>query len=105
MKIKGSELRQWMDEAWPGPGEDWYWDHDLFDEPDPNATYSTDEIGPILHQGSGEDPTEGYGYDLAALIRKWRKTRTHTAIVLTVPNGDVEEVLSLAAERRWSVSK
>lgn len=30
MKIKGIELNAFMDQAWPG--DDRYWEHDLFDE-------------------------------------------------------------------------
>lgn len=85
MKIKGSELQQFLDEAWPG--KDWYWDHECFDEyPEPGVTYDTYELGNVLYQGKmGCDPTNGQGYDLGALIRAWRKTRTHDLLYVAVP--------------------
>lgn len=85
MKIKGAELKAWMDDAWPGA--DWYWDHDLFDdEPDLLANYDTDDLGDLRYQGRpGGDPTCGEGYDLPKLIRAWRKTHGKTIMVVAVP--------------------
>jgi hypothetical protein len=90
MKIKGAELQQFTEEAWPG--EDWYWDHGLFDEPDLDETYETDDVGPILYQGLGDDPSGGKGYDLGALIRKWRKARDFDQFTIQVKKPDVERV-------------
>jgi len=94
MKIKGAELQQFMDEGWPGGTdcEDWFWDHDLFDDPDPLATYDTYDIGPLLYQGKSEDPTNGLGVDLAVAIRKWRKERDTAVTIVRVPNGKEAEL-------------
>lgn len=87
MKIKGSELIAFLAEAWPTPADSWFWDHDLFEEPDPDTIYETSDIGGIYFQGSGEDPTKGEGYDLGSLIRKWRKGRAYDVLTVTVPRA------------------
>jgi len=92
VKIKGAELAAWTDEAWPG--DDWYWDHELFNHPKPDETYDTDEIGGIYYQGNGTDPTHGDGYDLAKLIVAWRKSRSHKVMTIEVPKDRVSEVVS-----------
>jgi hypothetical protein len=99
MKVKGSELIQFMAEAWPGEDkeetkDDWYWDHEVFEEPDPEATYETDELGPILFsRGSGrEDPTDGEGLNLATLIKRWRKARAFDMFLIQVPKDKTAEV-------------
>lgn len=94
MKIKGSELIAFLREGWPQPEDDWYWDHDVFDEPNPGETYDTDEIGGIHFQGGSEDPTKGEGYDLAALIRRWRKNSTHKVITVSIPKDRFNEFKS-----------
>jgi len=87
MKIKGGELKQFIDLGWPG--EDWYWDHDAFDEdPEPSTTYETDEIGPLYYQGS--EPHDGL--DLGGLIRKWRKDRDFDVLTINVKKTDVQAV-------------
>ena len=91
MKIKGAELKAFMDEAWPQPENDWYWDHEEFaNEPVATAVYDTNNIDRILYQGCGQDPTEGNGYDLAALIRQWRKDRKYVSLVVSVPKDRVD---------------
>ena len=95
MKVKGSELIAFLETGWPTPDEDWCWDHDLFDDPDPNKTYETDEIGDLSYQGAGEDPTNGDGYNLAALIRKWRKSRDFDIFTVDVPKTRSEEVKAM----------
>ena len=93
MKIKGSELALWMDSGWPKPEDDWYWDHDLFDDkPDPEIQYDTDELGGVIYQGSGEDPSHGEGLDIGKLIRKWRKERDFDVLTITVSKGQTESV-------------
>jgi len=92
MKIKGSELIEFMVAGWPQPEENWYWDHQLFEEPEPDQTYDTDEIGPIFHQGMSPDPTNGDGYDLAKLIRAWRKARDYDVLTITVLKAKTEAV-------------
>ena len=97
MKIGGAELKAFMDAGWPQPDEDWYWDHEEFDEhkfsgdPDPAVTYDTQALGPIFYQGSGPDPTNGDGYDLAALIRQWRRERDSDLLTVLVPKARVAE--------------
>ena len=105
MKITGHELKQWMDEAWPG--DDWYWDHDAFDdEPNPVTKYDTVEIGPVLFCSDVEgkvDPTDGEGLDLDLLIRKWRKTKTHANYVVTIKLGQVDEFLEYMKSSKFDV--
>lgn len=91
MKIIGAELIQFLDEAWPEPVDHWYWDNDLFEdrpngEPDPEKTYDTDELGPIMYQGPGDDPS-GDGYDIAKLVRKWRKEKKSETYAVEIPKG------------------
>lgn len=106
MKIKGAELREFMDSAWPKPDDDWYWDHDIFDPlPDPEATYDTDEIGPIQYQGSGDDPTDGTGYNLATLIKKWRKSRTHDTLIVSVQKESMEKFVAVTKSLGGSIFK
>lgn len=97
MRISGAELQLFMNEAWPDPETgDWYWDHDLFDgDPDPETVYDTDDLGPLLYGGRDTDPTGGEGYDLARLIRRWRKTRSSEVITVVVPKD------RLAALKDW----
>lgn len=91
MKVSGAELIAFMDKGWPKPDDDWYWDRDLFDNPDPSATYDTDEIGPIYFQGGDVDPTRGQGHDVAALIRRWRRDRDCEVFCVTVPRDKADE--------------
>lgn len=96
MKIKGIELRSFMNQAWPQPEHSWYWDHEAFDnEPEPNEVYDTDDIGPILYQGNGDDPTNGAGYTLSALIKRWRKERDFDLFAVEVPKAKAEEIKSV----------
>lgn len=94
MKVKGDELQAFVNEGWPS--DDWYWDHDLFEEPDPTATYDTDEIGPLCYQG--REPTDETTLDLAVLIRKWRKTRDHDIFSIKVKKADVPAVQEALAK-------
>jgi len=90
MKIKGGELKLWMDEDWPG--DDYYWDHELFDdEPDVELTYDTDDLGALLCQGREKDPTGGDGLDLAKMIRRWRKTTGKAVFSVAVPKDKQDE--------------
>ncbi len=96
MKIKGVELQEFLQTGWPQPEDDFYMDHDVFDgAPDPKTTYETDDLGPIQYQGSGEDPTRGEGYDMAKLIRAWRKKRTTEVFTVEVPKDKVEAFKAL----------
>lgn len=89
MKIKGNELLLWMNDGWPEG--DWCWDHELFDdEPDPDTTYDTDELGGLFWQGIGDDPTNGEGLDIAKLIRRWRKERSFDVLTIEVPKDKTE---------------
>lgn len=103
MKISGRELRLFMADpkdggGWPMPGDDWYWDHDVFEEPSDDAEYETDDIGPLMYQGSGEDPTRGNNHNLATLIKKWRRDRDYDVLTLMVPKTDTERVKRLLVE-------
>ncbi|QIG68159.1 hypothetical protein EVB55_224 [Rhizobium phage RHph_Y68] len=90
MKIKGGELIKFLDEAWPG--DNWYWDHDCFEgEPDKESTYDTDDLGFILYQGPGDDPSDG-GIDLAKAIRKWRRDSKTIYVQLDIPKGKFDEL-------------
>jgi hypothetical protein len=98
MKVKGSELAVWMAEGWPAPEDDWCWDHELFEEaPAPEEVYDTDELGGLIFQGRGDDPTRGDGYDIGKLIRKWRKERDFDIITIEVPKARTEEIKSAIA--------
>ena len=99
MKVKGSELQQFMDQAWPS--DDWYWDHDVFEEPDPDETYDTDDIGDLLYQG--KDPDQPYYLDLAALIRKWRKNRDFDIITVLVPRGNGDAFKELVKQAGYKL--
>lgn len=110
MQIKGVELEAFMHEAWPGSGtpqeHDWYWDHDLFDEfPEADITYDTDDLGSIMYQGSGVDPTNGSGYDLAKLLKAWRKSRTHDIISIDVPKDKMGDFKAYLKSIQGSVLK
>jgi len=106
VKISGSELQRFMDEAWPKPEDDWYWDQDVFDVPDPLATYDTDDIGPIQHQGrESDDPTGGDGYNLATLVKRWRKTRDCDIVTALIPKGKTEALLKAIADLGGTVQK
>lgn len=106
MKIKGIELIQFMDEAWPGGDSgDWYWDHEEFeDNPDPDVTYDTDCLGGVYYQGDNpnQDPLE---YDLGKLIRFWRNTRNKTAYMVHVPNEFVEAFEAYCKENNITITK
>lgn len=92
MKIKGAELKSFMDEGWPQPEPDWYWDHEAFHHnPISTETYDTNDLGPILYQGRGADPTKGDGYDLASCIRQWRKYRKFEEVVVLVKKDRVDD--------------
>lgn len=99
MKIKGDELQQFMDQAWPS--EDWYWDHDLFEDPDDDETYDTDEIGPLMYQGN--DPSIQHDLDLGALIRKWRKTRDFDLVTVLVPKGNGDAFKALMKQTGYKL--
>lgn len=107
MKIKGAELIEFMNTGWPGGEDDmdWYWDHDLFEQPDPTATYDTEDIGPLYYQGKGKDPTDGNGRDLARLIRAWRKKRTTDLFVVRVPKGKEDELKAFLKTIKGSIEK
>ena len=99
MKVTGAELLQFMNSGWPKPEEDFYWDHDVFEDPDPEATYDTDDIGGIYYQGKGDDPTpNGNGWDLATLIKKWRKARDFTVLSISIPKGREDDVRAALAQ-------
>lgn len=95
MKIKGAELKQFMEDGWPS--DEWYWDHEVFEEdPEPEITYETADIGPLYFQGSA--PHDGSALDLAHLIRKWRKERDFEVLTINVKKSDVGKVRSYLAE-------
>lgn len=97
MRIKGEELKAFMVEAWPGENGEWYLDCDdeVFDgDPDSlvaGKVYDTNDLGPLYYGGCGEDPSNGNGWDMDTLIRRWRRSRTHTPVTVSVPNGKLEE--------------
>ena len=103
MKIRGAELAQWMEEGWPG--DDFCWDHDQFEsEPAPETTYDTDDLGGLWFQGPGEDPSKGEGYDVGALVRRWRKTRTRDVFTVTCRKEETAALKELLRGRGATVS-
>jgi hypothetical protein len=94
MKLTGAELQQFMDHGWPG--DEWYWDHEAFDAmPDPAATYNTDDLGPLIYQGSELDRPDNL--DLGRLVTKWRKARDFDLFTITVKKSDTEKVRAALA--------
>jgi len=92
MKIKGAELQDFLLTGWPEPHDDWFWDHEEFDadpDPDPLATYDTDDLGAIMYQGRGGEAMQDI--DVASAIRRWRKAKTHEALVVHVPKAAVAD--------------
>ena len=86
MKIKGIELSAFIEQAWPG--DDWYWDHELFEDYiDPIAVYDTDDIGDLFWQGIGHRDS----LSLESLIKAWRKSRVSTNFMVTIPSHYVEK--------------
>ncbi len=89
MKILGAELQDFLNHGWPS--DDWFWETEAFENtpgniPEPGVTYDTDDLGPLFWQGRGPDPSNGQGLDLAAQIRKWRKTRDARVVMIRLPN-------------------
>jgi len=85
MKIKGIELNAFIKEAWPGI--DWYWNHDLFDDyANPDVVYDTEEMSDLFWQGAGYK--ESLSLDL--LITQWRKSRSYTDFIVTIPKHYVD---------------
>lgn len=86
MKIQGVELNTFMEQAWPS--DDWYWEHDLFDEyPELEVVYDTNELGDLFWQGVDNRDS----LSLESLIRQWQKSKLSTDFVVTVPNEHVEQ--------------
>lgn len=89
MKITGKELQEWINHGWPG--DDWYWEHDLFEiEPIPTEIYDTSEIDGLFYQG--KDPDQRDLPSIDAMIRKWRKSRDYVVIVIDCPKSVESEV-------------
>ena len=104
MKITGAELQQFVDEGWPG--DDWYWDHDVFEEIDPDASYETNDLGDLYWQGERYAvPSRGEGLNLNKLISRWRKERDHEFLSVLVPKDRKDEFLRALAEMGGKVSK
>ena len=110
MKIKGHEFDDFLENGWPGP--DWYHDEaddSLFDEStgklkDPLATYNTEDLGCILWQGEGDDPTDGDGKSLDSAIRKWRKEKTTFSFIVSGRLGDRDALEQELKIRGFKVS-
>jgi hypothetical protein len=94
MIISGLELKEFSKTGWPVDENNWYWDHDLFEDPLDDEKYDTDDIGAILWQGSETDPTGGEGIDLEKAIKKWRKTRVKDMFTFWIPKDKAEEFLN-----------
>ena len=87
MKIKGSELKLWMDEGWPGDG--WCWDQEEFDdEPNPDATYDTKDLGCLYN----ETDLDADALSVTGLVKKWRKHRDYDIFTVTVQKSKSEEI-------------
>lgn len=102
MKIKGEELLRWVDEAWPG--DDWYWEHDLFEaEPEPDKVYDTSEIEGLLYQGPRHiEPPDMPSID--TLIRRWRKERDQSMLFVDCPKAVEAEVREYLRSKGCKVS-
>ena len=99
MKISGIELQEFINTGWPKPIDDWYWDHTAFEyDPEPDKTYDTDDIGPLLYQGPEVRTRQNDSIDLAAAIRKWRKERDSDVFAVTISKAKSEELKKLVKE-------
>lgn len=89
MKIKGGELQKWMDEGWPG--DDWYWEHELFDDnPEPDQSYDTGDINGLYYQGKSPEVRELPSID--TLIRRWRRSRDFALLSVDCPKAVEDEI-------------
>lgn len=85
MKILGCELNDFMDQAWPG--DDWYWQHDIFDEyAEPDVLYDTEDLGDLFWQGVGAKNS----LSLETVIKQWQKAKVSSTFVVTIPNSSVQ---------------
>lgn len=105
MKIRGSELQQWV-EAWPD-GDDWYFDIDCgedfdLDTIDPNITYDTNTLGYLGYQGSG--PARA-ARSIDGSIRAWRKARDFEVVSVVVPKTDRDRFKELCKTNGWKVGR
>lgn len=96
MKILGAELGKWMNEGWPG--DDWYWETDLFDDyPDADKIYDTREIHGLLYQGKDPDVEDMPSLD--TLIKRWRKARDFSTLSFDCPKSAEQEVKDYLASK------
>jgi hypothetical protein len=121
VRIKGADLIRFFEE-WP-PGEGGFYDdcpvagaadgsfrwidgyddydYELAPRIDPAKTYKV-AYGELGWQGEGPPPAE-WTDDLTAWIKRWLKAQTTTALVVDVPNGEVEAFRAMCKERGWKV--
>lgn len=81
MKISGYDLNDFLTNAWPG--DDWYWEHELFeDEAEDDQMYDTDEISGFHWQGDGPAPA---ALDVETVIADWLQDRTRITHRVSIP--------------------
>lgn len=106
MRVTGAELLAFMEGGWPQPEEHWFWDHESFDgDPKSDESYETDDLGPIFYQGDGDDPTKGEGWDLGALIERWRESRDFEMVTIKIPKAAWADVRELLKKHGCTVSE
>lgn len=103
MKILGAELLEFINSGWPGvdtgQDDDWFWEHDLFDgDPEPTERYDTDDIGPLIYQGPSSETPAVTELDLATLIRRWRKAKTHDTVVVQIDRSKMSDFKAALAQ-------
>ena len=109
MRIKGSELTDFINNGWPDEG--YYWETEAFETtpnnlPIPDETYETEELSDLFWQGPGPDPTDGAGLSLATAIRKWRKDRDSRILTIRIPNSvSDKEIRSILKPLKGTIEK
>ncbi len=109
MKVAIEEIARFLEDGWPTPKEDWYFE----DEGRGFVEHLTEEYAPkiagavvddrefyaaLSHQGSSEDPTNGDGHDFLKLFRRWRKSQSTAMLSVEAPKELLDAVVRAIRE-------
>jgi len=110
MKAKGIDLINFWN-AWP-PGPDWCVEDCCVVDREDGVLCLTDNVGNpsepvqpdekyevfgwLAWQGKGDAPSK-INPDFANILRKWKKAKTTTTLIVDVPNEKVEEAMRYLA--------
>lgn len=111
MKISFGEFRLWHDTAWP-TGYIWSGDTLMPDGRDIYAEVSgmnpeikdSDIVDLSLFEGLELEERSAEGLlelSVISLVRKWRKSRSESPVVVIIPNDQMSEFLALCKDRKW----